>query len=267
MPEFGVLEVEAANKKIRELFIARITEAKGIGRVRNMIADVVMPTPAAVLEAAKLLADGTSGQRGGRGEARHSASFSWSTWWRHHRSILGGKGAPDERERALHRTAGAVCQAHGGGRLGSVPEPETPSRPPPNWREVPDGFEEAVAAMCRENSVPRGEQQTLCHLLLSKVAVRSAVNRHAGSLRTVMTPNGEVTLQRGKDLTQLGWVVGAGGPRLVLGRSREVLDGALFEKATSPAAQTKSPGDAPGQPLRALRLGLLAQSEPARRSG
>ena len=47
MPEIGVLEVDAANEKIRDLFIARITEAKGIGRARAMIADVIMPTPAA----------------------------------------------------------------------------------------------------------------------------------------------------------------------------------------------------------------------------
>ena len=73
MPEIGVLEVEAANEKIRELFIARITEAKGIGRARSMIADVLMPTPAAVLEAAKLLADGAAW------ESRAWASCCWWT--------------------------------------------------------------------------------------------------------------------------------------------------------------------------------------------
>ena len=74
MPEIGVLEVDAANHKIRDLFIARITEAKGIGRARSMIADVIMPTPAAVLEAAKLLADGAGPA------SRAWASCCWWTW-------------------------------------------------------------------------------------------------------------------------------------------------------------------------------------------
>jgi uncharacterized protein (TIGR01319 family) len=44
MPEFGRLNLDPVNEKIRELFISRITDAKGIGQVREMIGDVVMPT-------------------------------------------------------------------------------------------------------------------------------------------------------------------------------------------------------------------------------
>ena len=58
MPELGVLDVDPANREIRELFINQITAAKGIDKVKTIIDAVIMPTPAALLEAARLLADG-----------------------------------------------------------------------------------------------------------------------------------------------------------------------------------------------------------------
>jgi uncharacterized protein (TIGR01319 family) len=58
MPELESSNLEPVNEKIRELFISRITDAKGISRVREMISEVSMPTPSAVLEAAKLIAGG-----------------------------------------------------------------------------------------------------------------------------------------------------------------------------------------------------------------
>jgi uncharacterized protein (TIGR01319 family) len=73
MPEFGKLELEQVNEKIRELFISRITEAKGIARAKELIGDVIMPTPSAVLEAAKLLAGGYTAKKG-------SGSCCWWTW-------------------------------------------------------------------------------------------------------------------------------------------------------------------------------------------
>jgi uncharacterized protein (TIGR01319 family) len=64
MPEFGVLELDPVNENIRELFISRITEAKGIARVTQMIAGVLMPTPAAVFAAARLIAEGAPSEAG-----------------------------------------------------------------------------------------------------------------------------------------------------------------------------------------------------------
>jgi uncharacterized protein (TIGR01319 family) len=129
---------------------------------------------------------------------------------------------------------------------------------------VPEGFEEAASAMCRNNSVPQGDEQTACHLLLSRVAVRSAVDRHVGSLRTVVTPNGEVTLQRGKDLTQVGWVVGAGGPICFSADPRTVLEGALFDPELPTVLKPKCPEMLLDEEYVLFALGLLSQSEPSR---
>ena len=62
-----MLDVAQCNKEIRELFMKNIIEAKGIARAKEIIKDVIMPTPSAVLEAAKLVAEGC-GDAAGLGE-------------------------------------------------------------------------------------------------------------------------------------------------------------------------------------------------------
>ena len=67
MPEIGTLQVDSCREAIRQIFISHITKAKGIDKAKQIISDVIMPTPAAVLSAAELLADGVEGE-GGLGE-------------------------------------------------------------------------------------------------------------------------------------------------------------------------------------------------------
>jgi uncharacterized protein (TIGR01319 family) len=64
MPEFNVLGIEPARAAIRQVFIDRIVHAKGMDRARAELDAVLMPTPAAVLEGARLLADGTPADGG-----------------------------------------------------------------------------------------------------------------------------------------------------------------------------------------------------------
>jgi uncharacterized protein (TIGR01319 family) len=255
MPEIGVLEVDAANDKIRELFIARITEAKGIARVRSLIGDVLMPTPAAVLEAATLLADGAPGEPGlgellmvdvgGATTDVYSVAKGTPT-----NVLVRFTGLPEPY--AKRTVEGDLGLYHNLDTLKAIAERQA----------VPEGFEEAVAAMCRHNSVPEGAGQTACHLLLSSVAVRSAVDRHAGSLKTLITPNGEVTLQRGKDLTQVAWLIGAGGPVSFSADPGAVLAGALFEPDLPTVLKPKAPEMLLDEQYVLFALGLLAQSEP-----
>ena len=90
------------------------------------------------------------------------------------------------------------------------------------------------------------------------------MNRHVGSLRTVHTPNGDAMLQRGKDLTQLRWVVGAGGPVSFSSDPREVLEGALFEPDLPTVLKPKVPEMLLDAQYVLFALGLLAQSEPVK---
>jgi uncharacterized protein (TIGR01319 family) len=64
MPQIGRLEVQACREAIREVFMENIIKAKGLDGAKQFVGDIIMPTPAAVLNAATLLADGVDGEEG-----------------------------------------------------------------------------------------------------------------------------------------------------------------------------------------------------------
>ena len=64
MPKFGVLNIEPVQKQIREIFLNRIIQAKGLSYAASLLSDIMMPTPSAVLQAMELLAKGCEGELG-----------------------------------------------------------------------------------------------------------------------------------------------------------------------------------------------------------
>ena len=64
MPKFGVLNIEPTQKAIRSIFLERIISAKGLSKAAELLSDIIMPTPAAVLAAMNLLAQGTGEESG-----------------------------------------------------------------------------------------------------------------------------------------------------------------------------------------------------------
>ena len=58
IPDVGVLNTASAEEAIRDQFMNRIVNMKGIGCVRSELGEVLMPTPAAVLAAGTLLSEG-----------------------------------------------------------------------------------------------------------------------------------------------------------------------------------------------------------------
>ncbi len=223
MPEFARLNIEPVNAVIRELFISRITEAKGVDRARQRIGGVVMPTPSAVLAGAKILADGTY-EEAGLGPLM----------------VVDVGGATTD----VYSVAEGVPRKAGVGYLG-LPEPYAKrtvegdlglfhnldtlvSLAAEEHLEFQEGEDrEAVLRGLREVlGVPAGDAQTRDQLLLSRLAVRTAADRHVGRLECRMTVNGETWLQRGKDLTELKTVLGAGGPLAFSADPLYVLKGA-----------------------------------------
>ena len=64
MPKFGVLNIEPTQKQIRQIFLNRIVQAKGLSKAAQLLSDIMMPTPSAVLQAMELLAQGCEGEAG-----------------------------------------------------------------------------------------------------------------------------------------------------------------------------------------------------------
>jgi uncharacterized protein (TIGR01319 family) len=209
LPALDTLDIEPARAAIRDVFMQRIVHAKGIDRAE--IDRVLMPTPAAVLEGARLLSDGAGGRDGlgplvvvdpggattdvhsiGEGEAtpgvvRHGLPEPHAT-----RTVEGDLG--------MRHNASAIVAAVGVDALAA---------------QAGVARDAAATALMRfqadVEALPATEDEARLDDALVRAAVDIAVGRHAGTVETVYTAHGPVQLQRGKDLSEIAWLIGTGG--------------------------------------------------------
>ena len=262
MPEFGELDLDPVNERIRELFIRRITEAKGVARVRSMISEVLMPTPSAVLEAARLIADGTKGERG-LGELLLVDVGGATT------DVYSiAAGTPSDSRATMIGLPEPYAKRTVEGDLGLFHNLDTLAQLAVQELSAEDiqdtGLQERLRSLREVLSVPEGEKQRRDQLTLSQKAVKTAVDRHAGRLERKVTHNGEIWLQRGKDLSNIGVVLGGGGPLAFSSDPRYVLEGAATGQEASLILKPRSPSFILDRKYILFAVGLLAGSEPAK---
>jgi uncharacterized protein (TIGR01319 family) len=211
MPEFNQLHIEPARAAIRKIFIERIVHAKGIDRAAANFDSVLMPTPAAVLEGARLLADGLPGIEGlGPLMVVDPGGATTDV-----HSIADGAPAPGvipqglpeprikrtvEGDLGMRHSAAAVAEAAGLDVLAAEAKLGT--------REARRLLEALAADPGR---LPATPEEAAFDEALARTVVRLAVRRHCGTVETVYTPTGPVTVQHGKDLSRVRAVVGTGG--------------------------------------------------------
>ena len=257
MPEFGALELGPVNDRIRELFIGRITRAKGIARVDEMIGGVLMPTPSAVLEAAKLISDGTKNEDGfGElmmvdvgGATTDIYSIAAGTPTRDSVHTIGLREPYAKRtvegDLGLYHNLDSLADIFSGQEQG---DPETAKR--------------RVEELRKLLSIPSGREQTRYQLELSRLAVKTAVDRHVGRLERVPTHDGDIWVQRGKDLSNVETVIGVGGPLAFSSDPRHVLDGASAEKDEPFILKPNPSRFLLDEKYIMFAIGLLSQTEP-----
>ncbi len=263
MPEFNVLDIEPARAAIRQVFIDRIVHAKGIDRASAEFDQVLMPTPAAVMEGARLVADGCASASGlgellvvdpggattdvhsvasgepatpgviprGLPEPRVKRSVEGDLGMRHNAATIVEAAGLD----AIARDAGLLSQ-----RVTSLVEQFTR-----DVEHLPDNADEHAL-----------DQSLVC------AAVRIAVRRHCGSVETVYTVHGPVTVQQGKDLTTVKTVIGTGGA-LAHGRDpHAVLQTALADPAEPLSLRPRAPRLLVDRDYLLYACGLLGAVEP-----
>lgn len=224
LPELHRLNVERAQRLIREIFIERIVEAKGLDRVRRQVADIIMPTPMAVLRATELLADGPPGA-GGLGEVMvvdiGGATTDVHTVASGAPTVAGAvlKGLPEPRTtRTVEGDLGLRVNAV------SVLETAESAGLLDGFRLGADRLPAMVERLARETAmVPETDQDHALDAALAAVACGVATDRHAGWVEEVWTVHGKVCVQYGKDLRALPTVVGTGGIFAYGRHGREVL--------------------------------------------
>lgn len=244
MPEIGRLEVEPAQAAIRAVFMERIVAAKGLDRAEGIIGRVVMPTPMAVLEGARLLADGAPDEPGlgellvldvggattdvhsvGRGEPAEAG--------------LRSRGLPEpyakrtvEGDLGIRVNAPSIAEAVGHARLAQLA----------GFGLTPEAVEAAAARLAREVShIPTEAWEHAVDAALARCAVTLAIDRHVGQVELVNTPEGPVRVLSGKDMRRAAAVVGTGG---IFAHGREpgtVLREARFDPALPLSLRPVSP--------------------------
>jgi uncharacterized protein (TIGR01319 family) len=262
MPEFNVLEIEPARAAIRQVFIDRIVHAKGIDRAAAEFDSVLMPTPAAVLEGARLVADGLPGTPGlGTLLVVDPGGATTDV-----HSIAAGEPAPGvipqglpeprvkrtvEGDLGMRHSAGAIAQSAGLDAI-AADAGLAPAR---------------AAAMLAElgmniGRLPQNAEEAALDQALARAAVEIAVRRHCGTIQTVYTSTGPVTVQRGKDLSRIDAVIGTGGALVASRNPGAVLHMALADAAEPMVLKPRSPRLLIDREYLLYACGLLQGVEP-----
>jgi len=237
MPELGELNIEPAKEVIREVFMERIVEAKGLGKAKELV-DILMPTPAATLKAAKLLAEGTEEEEGlgeilvieigGATTNVYSIAEGKPT---QHRTIWKGLKEPYakrtvEGDLGVRVSAEALLSAAGRKKVMENFMSEL------GKTDVNIDLDKIVKELSKNVGIlPSSPVEYAIDAALAKTAIEIAVERHVGSIREVFSPAGKFFIQIGKDLTEVKYVIGSGGPIVYSKNPRRILEKALFDES------------------------------------
>ncbi|MCL2580062.1 MAG: methylaspartate mutase accessory protein GlmL [Oscillospiraceae bacterium] len=263
MPGLGKLNVEPVQRHIRELFLRRIIQAKGLSREAALIDGILMPTPAAVLRGMELLAKGT-GALPGLGElvAVDLGGATTDVY-----SMASGapdngntvmKGLPEpwvkrtvEGDIGMRYSADGVLAAVGADELGRLANLAS------------DTVIELVGQIA-VNPATLPDTQALAALdcALAGAAVQVAMTRHAGTIEEVYTPTGPTWLQTGKNLTGVKTLILTGGALIHSERPEKIAGHALYSQAESASLRPKSARILVDRKYIISAMGLLAEDHP-----
>ena len=233
MPKFGVLQVEPTQQKIREIFLNRIIRAKGLSKATELLSDIMMPTPSAVLQAVELLAQGCEGESGigdligiDVGGATTDIYSITDGMPEHMNTVFKGLPEPFSK-RTVEGDIGMRYSIHGivdtvGIRRVAELSGLTEAR-----------VEELIEYLYEHTDcVPNGDKEMeMLDFALASCAVDEAVNRHAGVITETYTMLGKTYVQEGKSLAKVKQILVTGGSLIHTRRTEEIAANALYSPA------------------------------------
>lgn len=243
MPEFNKLNIEPAKQKIKELFISKIIDAKGLNKVQSMTNSEIIPTPLAVLNGCELLSKGTDTTEGigdlmavdigGATTDVYSISAGTPTFENvmikglpepyNKRTVEGDLGMRYSLTPLADQTDLNALSSEIGVDVDDILK----------WIETCKKFPNTLAD---KNSYNQKVEEGL-----AKSALKIAVERHTGKVESTFTPFGEMYIVTGKDLTKVGSVVGIGGVLVNSANADDILEGAKADKQNLMSLKPKQP--------------------------
>ncbi|HHU07409.1 MAG TPA: MutL protein [Clostridiaceae bacterium] len=229
MPRLGELNIEPVQERIRELFLESIVYAKGLSQVEELISNIMMPTPQAMLKAMELLARG-SGRVEGIGDllaidlggATTDVYSMASGSPRLSSTVIKGLPEPYARRTVegdigMRYSVDGIIAAAGIERVKEISGLDSDSIS--HWCET---------LRADPAQLPDQEEIEALDFALSCLAVETAVTRHAGHLEEFYTPMGQVFAQSGKDLRGVRKIIATGGSLIYSSTLNNILSYALY---------------------------------------
>ena len=236
MPSLGVLNIEPAKSAIRELFIRRIISAKGLDDAQAIMKQEIIPTPLAVFNACELLStlsELVAIDVGGATTDVYSMAHGSPT---KPLSIQKGLVEPFAK-RSVEGDLGvrySIPSLVGEAGLEYIAQlAKLPTAQVSEWLEA-----------CTEDTSLVGQldsPQAAIDEALASACTKLAMERHAGTLESVYTFSGEVFIQNGKDLSEIGMLIGSGGSIINSPNAEEILKHALQSPSDTHALKPTSP--------------------------
>ena len=195
-PKVDTLNVEPTRKIIQQAFEEHIIHAPGMTQVRDMVNGPIIPTPGAVMEATILLKESIGDlvvfDVGGATTDVHSVTEGSEEISR----ILI---SPEPiAKRTVEGDLGVFINiAHIVEKIGI--------------EELRKEFPEADELIANAKPIPETPREKEFIERLTKEAVLTALERHAGKMRFLYSTSGKKTVAEGKDLTNVKYIVGTGG--------------------------------------------------------
>ena len=263
MPRLGELNVLPAQKQIREIFLKRIVQGKGLSEAADLVSGIIMPTPSAMLAAMELLSEGWEDHPGiGELVAVDLGGATTDVY-----SIADGnpanigtvmKGLKEPySKRSVEGDIGMRYSVHG--ILEAAGDRKLSLLSGINRKRVAELVDFLGS---HTDYIPDNEEMEKMDFALACGAVETAVSRHAGTLEQVYTPTGLTFLQSGKDLRSVKYVVATGGALIHAKNVREIAGKALYDPQTPESLRPENAKILIDDKYILAAMGLLSQYYP-----
>lgn len=264
MPEFNKLNIEPAKQRIKELFISKIIDAKGLSNAQKMSRFKIIPTPLAVLNGCELYSKGTK-QEAGEGNllaidigGATTDVYSMTNGLPTIENVMI-KGLPEPF--AKRTVEGDLGMRYSLSSLAEEIDLDLiAAESGIGKQEITDWVKNCTQNPDRLASANTNEQKI--EEILARNAIKIAVERHAGIFQPAYTPWGQIFTLTGKDLSDITSVIGIGGVIINSENPKYMLEGAVSATSDAMYAKPKSPNYMLDKKYIFASMGLLSAIDP-----
>lgn len=226
IPEVGVINTNSAEEIVRDVFLKRIVNMKGLEKVKKQLDGILMPTPSAVLSAGELFSTGSNKEKG-IGDMMIVDVGGATTDVHSYANAVSYKGAKMsgsvenyskrtvESDLGLRESAALLMNEIG---IENVSNSSGVTK---------DRLQESInVRVDKVDYIPNCHEELQLDNTMAKYAVSISARRHAGYLEPVHSANCKL-LQRGKNLSGVRYIIGTGGPIINSLNPKHVLQNVL----------------------------------------